>query len=164
MTEDGLFICQTPRMNIWDDEWGEQQEDWSGGGGKAKRLVGSGPRLGASLYELEPNQANCPYHWHAANEELLLVLSGTVAIRTPDGTHEAGPGEVVAFPRGERGAHQLIARGDGPARFLMLSELRRPDICVYPDSGKVGVRNPGLRLNFRTEDAVDYWDGEDQPQ
>jgi uncharacterized cupin superfamily protein len=121
-------------------------------------------RLGASLYELEPDQANCPYHWHAANEELLLVLSGTIAVRTPDGTFEAGPGEVVAFPRGERGAHQLVARGDAPARFLMLSELRRPDICVYPDSGKVGVRNAGLRLNFRTEDAVDYWDGEDQPQ
>ena len=40
-------------------------------------------RLGASLYELEPGQANCPYHWHAANEELLLVLSGTLAVRTP---------------------------------------------------------------------------------
>ena len=30
-------------MNIWDDEWGEQDEDWSGGGGKRKRLVDERP-------------------------------------------------------------------------------------------------------------------------
>jgi hypothetical protein len=45
MTEDGLFVCQSLAMNIWDDEWGEQGEDWSGGGGRSKRLVGSGPLL-----------------------------------------------------------------------------------------------------------------------
>ena len=120
-------------------------------------------RLGASLYELDPGQSSCPFHWHAANEELLLVLSGTLAVRTPKGTREAVAGEVVAFARGEDGAHQLVARGEEPARFLMLSEMNAPDICVYPDSGKVGVRNPGLRLNFRQADAVDYWDGEEPP-
>jgi hypothetical protein len=40
-------------MNIWDEQRGEQAEDWSGGGGLAKRLVPSGPQLGVSLYELE---------------------------------------------------------------------------------------------------------------
>ena len=126
-------------------------------------------RLGASLYELEPGQANCPYHWHAAEEELLLVLSGTVAVRTPEGTREAGAGEVVAFRRGAGGAHQLIASGDEPARFLMLSERRSPDICVYPDSNKIGARNrvedaSGIRFNFRAGDAVDYFDGEEAPR
>ena len=33
------------------------------------------------------------------------------------------PGEVVAFPRGERGAHQVLNRGDEPARFLVVSEM-----------------------------------------
>jgi uncharacterized cupin superfamily protein len=121
-------------------------------------------RLGASLYELEPGQANCPYHWHAANEELLLVLSGTLAVRTPEGERQAVAGDVVAFGRGERGAHQLVAQGDEPARFLMLSERNSPDVTVYPDSDKVGVRVPGLRLNFRAADAVDYWDGEEPPR
>jgi uncharacterized cupin superfamily protein len=121
-------------------------------------------RLGASLYELEPGQANCPYHWHAANEELLLVVSGTVEVRTPAGAREVGAGEVVAFPRGDGGAHQVIARGDAPARFLMLSERRFPDVTVYPDSDKIGVRHPGMRLNFRAGDAVDYWDGEEAPR
>jgi hypothetical protein len=32
MTEDGLFVCHGLDVNIWDDEWGEQGEDLSGGG------------------------------------------------------------------------------------------------------------------------------------
>jgi hypothetical protein len=45
---------------------------------------------------------------------------------------------------------------------LILSANRQPSISVYPDSGKLGTR-PAIRtdvLNFRREDAVDYWDGE----
>jgi len=126
-------------------------------------------RLGASLYEIEPGQTTFPYHWHAGNEEMLMVLSGRLELRTPEGTREVAEGDLVAFPRGERGAHQLVNRGSEPARFMVISEMNGPDICVYPDSGKVGARErtpgtgEGLRLNFRGSDAVDYWDGEEPP-
>ena len=99
---------------------------------------------------------------------MLLVLSGT-SLAHAAGQARGGAGEVVAFPRGERGAHQMIHRGDEPARFLMLSEMQRPEIAVYPDSDKVGgVSGPrapaGHDLNFRDGDAVDYWDGEEPPR
>ena len=122
-------------------------------------------RLGASLYELPPGQRSAPYHWHTANEEMLIVLRGTVSLRDPDGWRELPAGSVVAFPRGERGAHQIRNDGSEPVRFLMVSELRSPEVVVYPDSGKVGARDweatQGLRLNWRREDAVDYWEGEE---
>jgi uncharacterized cupin superfamily protein len=127
-------------------------------------------RLGASLYEVEPGQANGQYHWHTANEEMLLVLSGRVSLRTPKGTREAEAGEVVAFRRGEDGAHQIVGAGDGPARYLILSEMRAPEIAVYPDSNKIGVRErapgtgAGMRLNFVEPDAVDYWHGVEPPE
>ena len=55
---------------------------------------------------------------------MLLVARGPDRrCATPDGTRELAPGEVVAFPRGERGAHQLINDGDEPARFLVFSEM-----------------------------------------
>jgi len=43
-------------MNIWDDDWGPQPEDWSGGGGRSKRLprAAERPGLGATLYEDGP--------------------------------------------------------------------------------------------------------------
>ena len=123
--------------------------------------------LGASLYELDPGAVPYPYHWHVANEEMLLVLSGTLELREPGGTRTLGAGEVVAFPRGEGGAHQFRNPGDVPARYLMLSEMRYPEICVYPDSDKIGVRErapaegEAIRLNFVAGDAVDYWHGEE---
>jgi hypothetical protein len=47
----------------------------------------------------------------------------------------------------------------------MVSELRSPEVVVYPDSDKVGARDwvesEGLRLNWRRGDAVDYWEGEE---
>ena len=130
------------------------------------RAAGS-ERLGASIYELLPGQSVCPYHWHAANEELLIVLRGTPSLRTPQGIHELAEGEVVAFPVGEEGAHKVSNEGSEPARVLVVSEMNAPDVCVYPDSNKVMARQQapgtpatGLRVLFRLEDEVDYWDRE----
>jgi uncharacterized cupin superfamily protein len=72
-------------------------------------------RLGMSLYELPPGERSVPYHWHTANEEMLIVLQGTASLRTPDGWRELPEGAVVAFPRGERGAHQMRNDTSEPA-------------------------------------------------
>jgi uncharacterized cupin superfamily protein len=130
-------------------------------------------RLGASFYELPTGQAAYPYHWHSANEELLLVISGTPGLRTPAGWRELEPGEVVAFKTGAEGAHQLVNRSDAPVRFLMVSEMNAPEVGVYPDSSKVTAmqRAPGsigdeeaIAAWFRLADEVDYWEGEEPPE
>jgi uncharacterized cupin superfamily protein len=130
-------------------------------------------RLGASLYEVPPGQATFPYHWHAANEEMLIVLAGQPSVRTPAGWRELEEGEVVSFPRGELGAHQVVNRSDRTVRFLMLSEMNAPEVNVYPDTGKIGARTraPGSRVThegdvfetFMRGDAVDYWQDEPPP-
>jgi uncharacterized cupin superfamily protein len=95
-------------------------------------------RLGMSLYELAPGQGMV-FHYHIQREELLIVLSGRLALRTAEGWKELPEGEVVAFPRGERGAHGYENRGDGPVRLLMISEQNAPNVSVYPDTGQVGI-------------------------
>jgi uncharacterized cupin superfamily protein len=139
--------------------------------GESVGLNAGSRRLGASLYELPSGEAICPYHYHLANEELLIVLSGSPHLRDPRGWRQLEEGEVVAFPVGQEGAHQLVNRSNEPVRLLMVSEMRRPEVAVYPDGGKVGVREhppgsgrEGLRLNFRSSDAVDYWEGELPPE
>jgi uncharacterized cupin superfamily protein len=99
------------------------------------------------------------------------VLRGRPHLRTPAGWRQLDEGEIVAFPVGEDGAHQLVNRTGEPVRLLMVSEMVGPEVVVYPDSGKVGVRqNPpgsppgGRRENFRSSDQVDYWDGETTPE
>jgi uncharacterized cupin superfamily protein len=112
-----------------------------------------GKRIGASLYELDDGERSYPYHVHHGIEEWLLVVSGTPVLRSPEGERTLRAGDVVCFPRGRQGAHQVR----GPGRVLIISASHSPESIDYPDSGKVGIR-PGK--NYRVADAVDYWDGE----
>jgi uncharacterized cupin superfamily protein len=148
----------------------EEREGFASRRAQVGRQAG-GERLGASLYELEPRNATFPYHYHHANEELLIVLAGRPHLRTPDGWRRLEPGDVVAFPVGERGAHQIVNPTDERARVLIVSEMESPELSVYPDTGKVGVREHapgsargGRRESFRSADAVDYWEGERPPE
>jgi uncharacterized cupin superfamily protein len=98
-----------------------------------------GEMLGASIYVLGPGQRSFPYHLHHANEEMLIVIEGTVHVRTPEGEQEAGKGDAMLFRQGPSGAHQVINRSDSEARILMVSTMVEPEIAEYPDSGNIGV-------------------------
>ena len=130
-------------------------------------------QLGASLYELPPGETAFPYHWHSGNEELLIVVAGEPSLRTEDGWRQLQEGEVVSFPRGGRGAHQVTNRSSQPARILVVSEMNAPDVVAQPDSGKLlaATRPPGGESGegdffgtFRRSDEVDYWEGEEPPE
>jgi uncharacterized cupin superfamily protein len=127
-----------------------------------------GPALGAeqlaaSIYEMPPGQAVCPYHYELPEEEWVIGLSGTVIVRHPEGEDELAPGEAVCFPPGPAGAHKITNRADGPARILMLSTKTRPNVAIYPDSDKLGTFDTGddtADLLFRRDDATTYYDRE----
>jgi len=112
--------------------------------------------LGCSLYDLPPGEQLWPYHFHRGNEEWAVVVAGAPTVRTPDGERELGPGDIVAFPEDEDGAHTFLNHSEAEARIALFSTLNRGTYPVYPDSGKVGA----FRRCFRIADAVDYWDGE----
>ncbi len=158
------------RSNIHDADFDEPRDC---DGFRARRArIGyalGGERLGISLWELPPGEAAYPYHFHLAEEELLVVLAGRPSLRTPGGWSELSGGDIVSFLRGERGAHQLLNRTAEVARFIAVSTNGDPDVVIYPDSGKLSAaerrpRGGGLRTFFRLADQVDYWDGESPPQ
>jgi uncharacterized cupin superfamily protein len=143
----------------WDRE--EDRPGWVSRDAWVGHYIGGG-QLGGSMYELDPGNRLWPYHTHHGNEEWLIVLRGRPTLRTPEGEQDLDEGDVVAFPRGETGFHQVSNRTDAPIRVLMLSTLLEPDIVEYADSGKIGAVAQGKRLfrMFRGQDA-EYWDGED---
>ncbi len=156
--------------NLFDPAWDAEQDrpPFSWRRARLGRQAGA-ERLGASLYELAPGASSFPLHAHHANEELLVVVAGRPTLRTLDGERRLEPGEVVAFPVGRRGAHRIDNRADEPARVLIVSTMRSPEVAEYPDSGKIMARSyppggappdEGLDLVVRTADAVDYFDGE----
>jgi uncharacterized cupin superfamily protein len=136
----------------------------TGDGLRAARVAeaAGADELGASVYRLEPGE-EMVFHYHVQREELLIVLEGRLNLRTADGWEELPEGEVVAFPRGETGAHGYRNDTDAPVRVHMVSELTGPNISIYPDTSQVGIFDAGRRSQrrfgglFNVADAIaDY--------
>lgn len=118
--------------------------------------------LAVKVFEIPAGQHLCPYHYEY-EEEWLVVLDGTVRVRTPGGEETLERGEIVSFPAGPTGAHKVSSGGDATARIMMFSSAREPSVAVYPDSDKIGVwpGNPDDHVILHRRDgAVDYYDGE----
>ena len=127
-------------QNVYEDDWDASQDREGFRWDRmrlAKRL--GGDMLGASIYLMGPGQKSFPYHYHHANEEMLIVLEGQVTVRTPRGEERAVRGDALIFNRGEEGAHQVINDGESDARILMMSTMVEPEIAEYPDSGNIGL-------------------------
>ncbi|MEA2367919.1 MAG: hypothetical protein QOG41_2030 [Thermoleophilaceae bacterium] len=152
------------RINLSELAVGPPRDDPDGFRAGMARLGGDlgAKATGATVYDLDPGQAVCPYHYEHGEEEWVLAVSGRPSVRTPDGTEELAPLDLVFFPTGPPGAHQIRNDSDAPARVLMWSNVVFPTSTVYPDSDKVGVytRDGEDDLIVPRSARVDYFDGE----
>jgi uncharacterized cupin superfamily protein len=157
--------------NIYDPHFDEPRETVDGFTAYRSRIgrqLGT-ERVGLSYWHLPAGQAAYPYHFHLAEEEVLVLLEGELKLRTPDGWERVRRGDCVRFGPGADGAHQLVNDGDADAHFLSISTHGQPDIVLYPDQGKIGPaeRKPdgsGLSLFFKLESAVGYDEGIERPE
>lgn len=117
-------------------------------------------QMGARMVVVAPGQQSCPYHYHHAEEEMFVVLQGEGTLRVAGERLPIRAGDTLFIPAGPEYPHQLINTSDAPLHYLAISTNKSPEICVYPDSGKVGCYAPGLRLLQPADAGVDYWLGE----
>ena len=117
-------------------------------------------KLGAGFDILAPGKRSCPYHYHLAQEEMFVILLGEGSLRVAGQTLPVRAGDVVVIPPGPEYPHQFINTSDAPMHYLSISTQEEPEICGYPDSGKLGAFAAGHRLRVRPATNLDYWDGE----
>jgi uncharacterized cupin superfamily protein len=117
-------------------------------------------KLGLSLDVVAPGKRGCPYHLHHAQEELFVILEGAGTLRVAGEMLAVRAGDVVVMPPGAAYPHQFINSSDAPLKFLSISTKERPEICEYPDSGKVLAYADGFDTIQRHATSLDYWDGE----
>ncbi len=82
--------------NVFDIPAEYDAEDPAGyrsGSANVGRAAG-GAATTIKLYELPPGQSVCPYHYEF-EEEWLLVLSGDVVLRRPDGEQRLRAGDLA---------------------------------------------------------------------
>ena len=151
----------TATFNVLGDEWdGEETRP-----GYAKRTVALGPRLGAtklgtSLYELPPGQKSFPHHYELGCEEWAIVVAGRPTLRDPSGERDLGAGDVVCFPDGPAGAHQLHNRSDENVRVLFVSTKAPVALVRFPESNKVMLWTQKEGASVVRDEPVEYWEGE----
>jgi uncharacterized cupin superfamily protein len=116
-----------PKVNLFEDFAGRL--DIAGALGSEETAI--------FLYDVDPGES-LPYHYEYV-EEWLVVVDGTVAERTPAGERELRRGDLVRYPAGPEGAHQIANRGNSTARVLLFSKAAVPAVSVYPDADTIGV-------------------------
>jgi uncharacterized cupin superfamily protein len=163
VARDEAIVYRMQTFNLNSDEWDatRDREGWRVKGVLVGQRVG-GELIGGTLSEIEPGNKLWPYHTHYLNEEWVIVLRGEPTLRSPEGEQVLKEGDVVCFPRGKEGAHQIINRTDSPIRVLMLSSMIRGEIIEYLDSGKIlakDVEDEDI-VFARPGPPVEYWEGE----
>jgi uncharacterized cupin superfamily protein len=117
-----------------------------------------------ALVRIPKGKLLCPYHAHAAESELYLVVSGRGNVRDKDGTTEVGPGDAFFFQPGE--GHQLTNAGDEDFVYYVIADNPRSggatgDSCYYPDSRKWAVTREASEELIVKGTETDYFDGEE---
>jgi len=76
--------------------------------------------FGASYVRLEPGAWSSQRHWHEGEDEMVVMLSGEAMLIEDDGESILRAGDVAAWPKGVRNAHQLVNRGDTACIFVAI--------------------------------------------
>ena len=101
-----------------------------------RRLAPAGglSEMGASHVILKPGAWSSQRHWHAEEDELLVMLSGEAVLVEGGGETLLRAGDIAAWPKGVADGHCLQNRTDTDCCFVAISagdsENDRGD---YPD-------------------------------
>jgi uncharacterized cupin superfamily protein len=129
-----------------------------------------GPLIGAKdlgyAYDIvPPGKSACPFHSHYMEEEMFFIVRGTGKLRYGDESRPIRAGDFIACPTGgAETAHQIINDSDAELAYISVSTKSNAEICLYPDSKKIGA-NAGpmdkrLRHMTMASATVDYWKDE----
>ena len=90
--------------------------------------------MGVSHVTLKPGAWSSQRHWHLAEDEFVVILSGEAVLIDDSGEHAMRAGDCAAFPKGERNGHHLQNRGEIDCVLIAVSAGdSAADTGEYPD-------------------------------
>ena len=120
-------------------------------------VAGGGHPFDVELARLPPGATNFPFHAHAAQWELYLILRGSGELRTRDSVFAITDGDSFVFPPGE--AHQLKNVGSEELLSYVIADNPPADVIDYPTQ-KSGGSSPVAaasgfkrRITMRTKNS-----------
>jgi uncharacterized cupin superfamily protein len=95
--------------------------------------VGGLTAMGASHVVLKPGAWSSQRHWHEAEDELLIMLSGEAVLVEDDGRTLLRPGDVCAWAMGVKNGHHLINESTADCSFIAVAAGNKDGPGVYSD-------------------------------
>lgn len=111
-------------------------------------------QFGAFTETLMPGARSSHRHWHAQEDEFLVVLDGIVTLHEDDGATDLPPGACVCWPAGVPNAHALENRTDTPVTYFVAGSRLPEDEVTYPDVDLHYWRRDGLRAQSRKDGTL----------
>jgi uncharacterized cupin superfamily protein len=111
------------------------------------------------IRELPPKQYSFPYHYHRNAEEVMMVISGSMAVRTMKEFMVVKNGDILFFEKGETGLHQFYNHTDQSCVYFDVKSIHGLDVVVYPDSGKLMISK--YNEVYKMGERVSYFDDEE---
>ncbi|MDR0293592.1 MAG: cupin domain-containing protein [Oscillospiraceae bacterium] len=121
-----------------------------------------GNQCAVTFYDIAPGKSNYPLHSHSGSEEIFYIISGHGTVETGGGEMPVSAGSVMICPAGEGGTHRITNQSDSEVlTYIDIDTVPKTDMCVYPESGKVGIlTNDGFAKFYKANDNVMYYEGE----
>ena len=110
-------------------------------------------QFGAFLEELPPGSTSGRRHWHETEDEMVLILSGSVVLVEERET-PLHPGDVACWPAGHPVGHRLDNRSNQPARYLVIGMRNPRDVIHYTDQDLVTHKDGTARRYLRRDGSV----------
>ena len=76
--------------------------------------------FGASHVVLKPGAWSSQRHWHAGEDELVVMLAGEAVLVDDGGRHPMRAGDIAAFPKNDGNAHHLVNESDADCVFIAI--------------------------------------------
>jgi len=130
------------RRLVYPEPFYSETEGWEG------QRVGDAAGLtqfGVNRVVLPPHGRTALRHWHEAEDEFVIVISGEVVLREEEGESVLRAGDCAGFGAGGANGHAIENRTDEPAVLFEIG-TRSPDETVhYPDVDLRLERRAGVR-------------------
>jgi uncharacterized cupin superfamily protein len=82
---------------------------------------------------LQPGAQSSQRHWHAAEDEFVFILEGTLVLCEDGGETVLKPGDAAGFKAGVANGHCLVNRSGLDAVFLEIGTRSEREQVDYPD-------------------------------
>jgi uncharacterized cupin superfamily protein len=90
-------------------------------------------QFGVNLTRLKPGAQSSQRHWHAAEDEFVFIVEGTVVLCENDGETVLKAGDAAGWKAGVANGHCLINRSTQDAVILEIGTRAPREQAEYPD-------------------------------